>query len=67
VNEMSKLMSEVLALCENGLALWDAKNGSGAIPQLKGAKAFTLVEVNKYTNTFLETNNIGTGGRWITI
>nr|GFC35811.1 probable leucine-rich repeat receptor-like protein kinase At5g49770 isoform X2 [Tanacetum cinerariifolium] len=39
-------------------ALWDAKNGSGAIPQLKGAKAFTLVEVNKYTNTFLETNNI---------
>nr|GFA62936.1 hypothetical protein [Tanacetum cinerariifolium] len=43
-------------------ALWDAKNGSGDIPQLKGAKAFTLVEVNKYTNKFLETNNIGTGG-----
>nr|GEX54774.1 probable leucine-rich repeat receptor-like protein kinase At5g49770 [Tanacetum cinerariifolium] len=114
VNELLKLMSEVLALCENGLgrasgeeeshprvivgsvitgfvllalllvdgvyafrqkgrakratnesntfALWDAKNGSGAIPQLKGAKAFTLVEVNKYTNKFLETNNIGTGG-----
>ncbi|GJV01616.1 probable leucine-rich repeat receptor-like protein kinase [Tanacetum coccineum] len=43
-------------------ALWDANNGSGAIPQLKGAKAFTFAEVNKYTNKFSETNNIGTGG-----
>nr|GEW33143.1 PAZ domain-containing protein [Tanacetum cinerariifolium] len=112
VNELLKLMSEVLALCENGLGdvkklkvkenvalnelrfmsrlicrkllmkcmlfvkkrelkepLMRAallhyrmqKNGSGAIPQLKGEKAFTLVEVNKYTNKFLETNNIGIG------
>ncbi|GJZ72234.1 probable leucine-rich repeat receptor-like protein kinase, partial [Tanacetum coccineum] len=43
-------------------ALWDANNGSGAIPQLKGVKAFTFAEVNKYTNNFSETNNIGTGG-----
>ncbi|GJT95009.1 PAZ domain-containing protein [Tanacetum coccineum] len=42
-------------------ALWEANNGSSAIPQLKGAKAFTFVEVNKYTNKFSETNNIGTG------
>ncbi|GJZ76940.1 PAZ domain-containing protein, partial [Tanacetum coccineum] len=32
------------------------------IPQLKGAKAFTFAEVNKYTNKFSETNNIGTAG-----
>ncbi|PWA90732.1 leucine-rich repeat protein kinase family protein [Artemisia annua] len=43
-------------------ALWDATNGSGAIPQLKGVKAFTFAEVSKYTNNFSETNNIGTGG-----
>ncbi|GJY27202.1 PAZ domain-containing protein [Tanacetum coccineum] len=42
--------------------LWDANNGSGAIPQLKGEKEFTFAEVNRYTNKFPETNNIGTGG-----
>ncbi|XP_076937051.1 leucine-rich repeat receptor protein kinase HPCA1-like [Bidens hawaiensis] len=43
-------------------ALWDATGASGAVPQLKGAKAFSFEELNKYTNNFAESNNIGTGG-----
>ncbi|PWA65862.1 leucine-rich repeat protein kinase family protein [Artemisia annua] len=43
-------------------ALWDANNGSGAVPQLKGVKAFSFEKVSKYTNNFSEMNNIGTGG-----
>lgn len=43
-------------------ALWDATNGSGAVPQLKGAKSFSFEELSKYTNNFSETNNIGAGG-----
>nr|XP_043621505.1 leucine-rich repeat receptor protein kinase HPCA1-like [Erigeron canadensis] len=43
-------------------ALWDVNNGSGAVPQLNGAKAFSFGELSKYTNNFSESNNIGTGG-----
>ncbi|KAF5803163.1 putative protein kinase RLK-Pelle-LRR-VIII-1 family [Helianthus annuus] len=43
-------------------ALWDTTGASGAVPQLKGAKAFSFEELNKYTNNFSEVNNIGTGG-----
>ncbi|KAK1434553.1 hypothetical protein QVD17_00300 [Tagetes erecta] len=43
-------------------ALWDTTGGSGAVPQLKGAKAFSFEELNKCTNNFSESNNIGTGG-----
>ncbi|XP_024966717.1 probable leucine-rich repeat receptor-like protein kinase At5g49770 [Cynara cardunculus var. scolymus] len=43
-------------------ALWDATNGSGAVPQLKGAKSFSFEELSKYTNNFSEMNNIGAGG-----
>ncbi|KAI7726000.1 hypothetical protein M8C21_015255 [Ambrosia artemisiifolia] len=43
-------------------ALWDKTGASGAVPQLKGAKAFSFEELNKYTNNFSESNNIGTGG-----
>ncbi|KAI7738588.1 hypothetical protein M8C21_014574 [Ambrosia artemisiifolia] len=43
-------------------ALWDENNGSGAVPQLKGTKAFSYQELRKYTNNFSESNNIGTGG-----
>ncbi|KAL8208840.1 hypothetical protein R6Q57_008252 [Mikania cordata] len=43
-------------------AQWDATSGSGAVPQLKGAKSFSFEELNKYTNNFSESNNIGTGG-----
>ncbi|XP_076925356.1 leucine-rich repeat receptor protein kinase HPCA1-like [Bidens hawaiensis] len=43
-------------------ALWDANNGSGAVPQVKGTKAFSFEELSKCTNNFSEFNNIGTGG-----
>lgn len=43
-------------------ALWDPASGSGGVPQLKGAKAFTFEELKKYTRNFSETNNIGAGG-----
>lgn len=48
--------------CVKLLALWDATGASGAVPQLKGAKAFSFEELNRYTNNFAESNNIGTGG-----
>nr|GEV60495.1 P-loop nucleoside triphosphate hydrolases superfamily protein with CH (Calponin Homology) domain-containing protein [Tanacetum cinerariifolium] len=39
------------------------KKGELKEPLMRAALlAFTLVDVNKYTNKFLETNNIGTGG-----
>ncbi|KAK9070740.1 hypothetical protein SSX86_011142 [Deinandra increscens subsp. villosa] len=43
-------------------ALWDTTGRSGAVPQLKGAKAFSFEELNRCTNNFSESNNIGTGG-----
>ncbi|KAI3810639.1 hypothetical protein L1987_20260 [Smallanthus sonchifolius] len=43
-------------------ALWDENNGSGAVPQLKGTKAFSFEELSKYTNNFSESNNVGNGG-----
>ncbi|CAH1444133.1 unnamed protein product [Lactuca virosa] len=42
-------------------ALWDPTT-SGGVPQVKGAKAFSFVELGKCTNNFSETNSIGTGG-----
>ncbi|KAI7746703.1 hypothetical protein M8C21_009266, partial [Ambrosia artemisiifolia] len=46
----------------SALALWDSTSESGGVPQLKGARAFTLNELQKYTNNFSEINNIGRGG-----
>ncbi|XP_076898074.1 leucine-rich repeat receptor protein kinase HPCA1-like [Bidens hawaiensis] len=43
-------------------ALWDPASGSGAVPQIKGIRSFTYEELQKYTNNFSETNNIGKGG-----
>ncbi|KAI3805280.1 hypothetical protein L1987_27511 [Smallanthus sonchifolius] len=43
-------------------ALWDPTSGSGDVPQLKGARSFTFEELQKYTNSFSEINNIGKGG-----
>ncbi|KAI7755390.1 hypothetical protein M8C21_010137, partial [Ambrosia artemisiifolia] len=54
--------SEKMPHERNPFALWDEKNGSGAVPQLKGTKAFSFQELSKYTNNFSESNNIGTGG-----
>ncbi|GJY44430.1 ATP-dependent 6-phosphofructokinase 6-like protein [Tanacetum coccineum] len=38
--------SEFLEYKRSSPSLWEANNGSSAIPQLKGAKAFTFVEVD---------------------
>ncbi|KAL8061355.1 hypothetical protein ABFS82_02G081200 [Erythranthe guttata] len=43
-------------------ALWDPSTTSGAVPQLKGAKAFTFDELKESTNNFSESNAIGSGG-----
>ncbi|KAL4655158.1 hypothetical protein ACB092_01G431400 [Castanea dentata] len=43
-------------------ARWDPNNGSGGIPQLKGARCFSFEELKKYTNKFSEENSIGSGG-----
>uniref|UniRef100_A0A251T3X8 Putative concanavalin A-like lectin/glucanase domain, Telokin/Myosin light chain kinase n=1 Tax=Helianthus annuus TaxID=4232 RepID=A0A251T3X8_HELAN len=42
--------------------LWDPNSGSGGVPELKGARSFTYEQLQKYTNNFSETNNIGRGG-----
>ncbi|KAM7474427.1 hypothetical protein LguiB_021670 [Lonicera macranthoides] len=46
----------------NPFALWDPSKNSGGVPQLKGARSFSFEELKKYTNSFSETNNIGSGG-----
>ncbi|XP_062176314.1 leucine-rich repeat receptor protein kinase HPCA1-like isoform X3 [Alnus glutinosa] len=46
----------------NPFAHWDPNNGSGGIPQLKGARSFSFEELKKYTNKFSEANSIGSGG-----
>ncbi|KAL8237370.1 hypothetical protein R6Q59_018451 [Mikania micrantha] len=57
-----KERAENVAHESSPFALWDANNGSGAVPQLKGTKAFSFEELSKYTNNFSESNNVGTGG-----
>ncbi|KAK9050857.1 hypothetical protein SSX86_030174 [Deinandra increscens subsp. villosa] len=67
------ILAEIYALRKKGQAkkginerntfeLWDTTKGNGAVPQLKGTKAFSFEELNTYTNNFTELNNIGTGG-----
>ncbi|KAB8681453.1 hypothetical protein FH972_026332 [Carpinus fangiana] len=46
----------------NPFAHWDPNNGSGGIPQLKGARSFSFEELKKYTNMFSKANSIGSGG-----
>nr|XP_023895098.1 probable leucine-rich repeat receptor-like protein kinase At5g49770 [Quercus suber] len=41
---------------------WDPNNGSGGVPQLKGARCFYFDELKKYTNKFSEETSIGSGG-----
>jgi hypothetical protein len=48
--------------CHTNAAHWDPNNGSGGIPQLKGARSFSFEELKKYTNKFSEANSIGSGG-----
>ncbi|KAK9054804.1 hypothetical protein SSX86_025883 [Deinandra increscens subsp. villosa] len=41
---------------------WDPDKGSGARPQLKGARSFTFEELKLCTNNFAAAANIGSGG-----
>lgn len=41
---------------------WDPQGTGGDVPQLKGARFFTLEELQKCTHNFSEANNIGSGG-----
>ncbi|KAI9177191.1 hypothetical protein LWI28_012114 [Acer negundo] len=47
---------------QNPFAHWDQNKSSGSIPQLKGARCFSFEELNKYTNHFSDTNEVGSGG-----
>ncbi|KAK2662545.1 hypothetical protein Ddye_001119 [Dipteronia dyeriana] len=47
---------------QNPFAHWDLNKSSGSIPQLKGARCFSFEELNKCTNHFSDTNNVGSGG-----
>ncbi|GLT65780.1 hypothetical protein SLA2020_381910, partial [Shorea laevis] len=57
-----KKKAERASLESNPFAHWDVKNSSGSIPQLQGARYFSFEELKKYTNNFLEANDIGSGG-----
>ena len=41
---------------------WESHGTGGDVPQLKGARFFTLEELHKSTNNFSKANNIGSGG-----
>ena len=46
-----------------GIAVsWDSNGAGGDVPQLKGARFFSLEELQKSTHNFSEANNIGSGG-----
>ncbi|GKV31587.1 hypothetical protein SLEP1_g40264 [Rubroshorea leprosula] len=57
-----KKKAERASLESNPFAHWDVKKSNGSIPQLKGARCFSFEELKKYTNNFLEANDIGSGG-----
>ncbi|CAO2828632.1 unnamed protein product [Amaranthus hypochondriacus] len=46
----------------NPFVSWESHGTGGDVPQLKGARFFTLEELHKSTNNFSEANNIGSGG-----
>ncbi|XP_028762891.1 probable leucine-rich repeat receptor-like protein kinase At5g49770 [Neltuma alba] len=45
----------------NPFRRWDSETSSG-VPQLKGARQFSFVEIKKCTTNFSQANEIGTGG-----
>ncbi|CAO2829840.1 unnamed protein product [Amaranthus hypochondriacus] len=46
----------------NPFVSWDSYGAGGDVPQLKGARFFSLEELQKSTHNFSEANNIGSGG-----
>lgn len=46
----------------NPFASWNANQGAGGIPQLKGARWFSFEEIKKCTDNFSDSNCIGIGG-----
>lgn len=46
----------------NPFVSWDSHGTGGDVPRLKGARFFTLEELQKSTNNFSEANTVGSGG-----
>lgn len=55
-------IAQIAAKKNNPFASWDPKQGGGDIPQIKEARWYSFEDMQRITNDFSETNEIGRGG-----